>query len=145
MTEPRRLVLLRHGQTTWNAQRRVQGQAESELDELGHRQAAAVAPVLAALQPTVLWSSDSVRARDTAAYVAKETGLEPVHDARLREYFVADRQGLTHEEYAALAPEEFARVPGRRLRRRPRRRDRGAGVHAGRRRRPRRARPDRTR
>ena len=106
--EPRRLVLLRHGRTAWNHARRVQGQLDAELDETGHRQAADVAPLIAALAPVALWSSDSVRARETAAYVAKETGLEPTYDARLREYYLADRQGLTHEEYSAVAPEEFA-------------------------------------
>ncbi|WP_028642397.1 histidine phosphatase family protein [Nocardioides sp. URHA0020] len=104
----RRLLLLRHGQTAWNAARRVQGQLEAELDDTGHRQAAAVAAALAARAPVALWSSDSVRARQTASYVAGETGLAPAYDARLREYFLADRQGLTHEEYAALAPDEFA-------------------------------------
>ena len=106
---PRRLLLLRHGQTAWNAARRVQGQLEAELDDTGHRQAAAAAAVVAGLSPAALWSSDSVRARQTAAYVAKETGLDPSYDARLREYFLAERQGLTHDEYAAVAPEEFAR------------------------------------
>jgi broad specificity phosphatase PhoE len=104
----KRLILLRHGQTAWNAARRVQGHLDADLDETGHRQAADVAPVIAAMTPVALWSSDSVRARETVAYVAKETGLEPTYDARLREYFLADRQGLTHAEYAALAPEEFA-------------------------------------
>ncbi len=106
----KRLVLLRHGQTAWNAARRVQGQLDVEIDDTGHRQAAATAPVIAALGPVALWSSDSARARQTAAYVAKETGLDPSYDARLREYFLAERQGVTHEEYAALAPEEFAEV-----------------------------------
>ncbi|MGY2702785.1 histidine phosphatase family protein [Nocardioides sp. HB32] len=105
---PARLVLLRHGRTAFNAGRRIQGQLEVELDDTGHAQAAAVAPVVAALRPAALWSSDSARARQTAAYLAKETGLEPVYDARLREYFLASRQGLTHEEYASVAPEEFA-------------------------------------
>jgi probable phosphoglycerate mutase len=103
-----RLVLLRHGRTSWNAAGRVQGQLESELDETGHDQAAAAAAVLARLAPVALWSSDSVRARETAAYVAKETGLEPTYDARLREYFLAEREGLTFAEYAERFPEEFA-------------------------------------
>ncbi|GAB6986110.1 histidine phosphatase family protein [Nocardioides pyridinolyticus] len=94
--EPRRLVLLRHGQTAWNAEQRIQGQLDADLDDTGHRQAAAVAPAVAALRPAALWSSDSARARQTAAYLAKETGLEPTYDARLREYFLADWQGLTH-------------------------------------------------
>jgi len=109
---PRRIVLLRHGQTAWNAARRVQGQLDAELDDTGRRQAAEVAVVVAAMAPAALWSSDSVRARDTAAYVAKETGLDPTYDARLREYYLADRQGLTHDEYAALAPEEFVAFRG---------------------------------
>ncbi|HEU5038680.1 MAG TPA: histidine phosphatase family protein [Nocardioides sp.] len=104
----RRLVLVRHGRTPFNHERRIQGQLEVELDDTGHRQAAAVAPVIAALRPAALWSSDSARARQTAAYLAKETGLEPTYDARLREYFLAGRQGLSHAEYAELAPEEFA-------------------------------------
>ena len=64
-----------------------------------------------ACAPAALWSSDCARARETAAYVAKETGLDPTYDARLREYYLGDRQGLTHDEYAALAPEEYRRVP----------------------------------
>jgi broad specificity phosphatase PhoE len=102
------LVLLRHGRTAWNREKRVQGQIDAELDDTGREQAAQVADVLKLLQPTVLWSSDLVRARDTAAYVAGATGLEIVLDPRLREFNLGERQGLTHEEYAAIAPEEFA-------------------------------------
>jgi len=102
------LVLLRHGRTDWNAARRIQGQADSQLDSLGHAQAAAVAPVLAALSPTVLWSSDSARARSTASYVAAACGLTPTVDARLREYSLGDREGLLHHEFEAAAPEEYA-------------------------------------
>ena len=101
------LVLVRHGRTDWNAVRRIQGQAESELDHLGHAQAAAVAPVLAALDPAVLWSSDSARTRATAAYVAKETGLDPTYDARLREYSFGDHEGLLQEEFEAVDPAGF--------------------------------------
>jgi probable phosphoglycerate mutase len=102
------LVLLRHGRTDWNAARRIQGHADSQLDELGRAQAATVAPVLAALSPSVLWSSDSDRARSTAAYVASASGLTPVFDARLREYSLGPREGLFHHEFEADAPEEYA-------------------------------------
>jgi probable phosphoglycerate mutase len=102
-------VVLRHGQTAWNLGKRVQGHFDVEIDDTGHRQAASAAAQLAAYGPTVLWSSDLTRARQTVAYVAKETGLEPTYDERLREYFLGERQGLTHAEYDALAPEEFAR------------------------------------
>jgi glucosyl-3-phosphoglycerate phosphatase len=102
------LVLLRHGRTDWNAARRVQGQADSQLDSVGHAQAAAVAPVLAALGPAVLWASDSDRARSTASYVAAACALTPTYDARLREYSLGPREGLYHDEYEATAPEEYA-------------------------------------
>jgi broad specificity phosphatase PhoE len=102
------LVLLRHGRTDWNAERRIQGQSDSQLDDLGHAQARAVAPVLAALAPSALWSSDSDRTRATAAYVAEACGLDPTYDARLREYSLGPREGLLHEEFAAQAPDDFA-------------------------------------
>jgi len=102
------LVLLRHGRTDWNAARRIQGQSDSQLDSLGHAQAEAVAPRLAALEPAVLWSSDSVRARETASYVASACGLTPTYDARLREYSLGPREGLFHHEYEADNPAEYA-------------------------------------
>ena len=96
------------GRTDWNAVRRIQGQSDSQLDSLGHAQAAAVAPVLAALGPAVLWASDSDRARSTASYVAAASGLTPTFDARLREYSLGHREGLHHHEFEADAPEEYA-------------------------------------
>ncbi|HEX5088940.1 MAG TPA: histidine phosphatase family protein [Nocardioides sp.] len=102
------LILLRHGRTDWNAARRIQGQSDSQLDPLGHAQAEAVAPVLAALAPDVLWASDSDRARDTASYVAAACGLTPRFDQRLREYSLGHREGLYHHEFEAEAPEEYA-------------------------------------
>jgi len=106
--EPRRLVLLRHGQTAWNATGRAQGHADIELDDLGHIQAAAVAPWVAGLGPAALWSSDLARARQTASYVEKETGLVAMLDGRLREYDVGDRTGLTLAEFAVQFPDEYA-------------------------------------
>jgi len=105
----RTLVLLRHGRTAYNASARIQGQVDVDLDDAGHDQAARGAIAIAALAPAVLWSSDLARARSTAAYVAKETGLEPAYDERLREFFLGEREELTHREYAQRAPEEFAR------------------------------------
>lgn len=101
------LVLLRHGRTAWNHQKRVQGQLDAELDDTGREQAAKAAEALALPRPALLWSSDLVRARDTASYLAGATGLTPTYDARLREFDLGERQGLTHDEYAAIAPEEF--------------------------------------
>jgi probable phosphoglycerate mutase len=104
-----RLVLLRHGRTAWNNEGRAQGHADVPLDAEGEAQAKAVAPVMAAYEPAALWTSDLARARQTADCVAAETGLEPVPDARLREFDIGpNRTGLTVAEYAAAHPEEHA-------------------------------------
>ena len=108
MPEHRRLVLLRHGQTAWNLEGRAQGHTDIELDETGLRQAATVAPYVAALAPVTLWSSDLVRAAHTAAYVGSACGLEVRTDPRLREFGLGERTGLTMAEYAAAYPEEHA-------------------------------------
>jgi len=105
----RRLVLLRHGRTEWNASQRIQGHLDPVLDEVGLAQAQAVAPAVAALAPVTLLSSDLRRARQTTEYVAQATGLVPSYDERLRECYLGERQGLTHEDYAALDPAEYAR------------------------------------
>lgn len=105
----RRIVLLRHGRTEWNHSKRIQGQLEVELDDVGIAQARAVAPAIAALAPAVLWSSDLARARQTADELAKETGLTASYDARLREFSLGDYQGLTHDELRARSPEGFER------------------------------------
>lgn len=109
MPEPRRLVLLRHGRTEWNATKRIQGQLDPGLDDTGRAEARAVAPVIAALGPALLWSSDLARARQTTDLVAAATGLVATYDERLREFHLGERQGLTHADYQEIAPEEFAR------------------------------------
>ena len=104
---PRRLLLLRHGRTAWNLERRIQGQLDAPLDQVGHTQGRLVASTLAAMRPVALWSSDLSRAADTAAYVGEACGLPVCHDERLREYSLGALQGLTHEEYAASDPDAF--------------------------------------
>ncbi len=99
-----RLLLLRHGRTAWNHTGRAQGHADVPLDEVGEAQAARAARLVAAMNPVRLWSSDLARARQTAAAVAAATGLEPALDARLREFAVGERQGLTHAESVARFP-----------------------------------------
>ena len=104
----RRLVLLRHGRTAWNHEARAQGHSDIPLDEVGHAQAASVAPYLARLTPSALWTSDLARARETAAYLERATGLGAVVDPRLREYDLGERTGMTMAEYAAGHPDEYA-------------------------------------
>jgi broad specificity phosphatase PhoE len=104
----RRLVLLRHGRTAWNDAGRAQGHADIDLDPTGHAQAEAAARHFAGLGVSALWSSDLIRARRTAGYLAERTGLSVTEDARLREFDVGLRQGLTLAEFAERFPEEYA-------------------------------------
>lgn len=100
----RRLVLLRHGQTEWNAGSRMQGQLDTDLTDLGREQAAAAAEVLAKRQPVAIVSSDLRRALDTATALGERAGVAVRVDERLRETHLGDWQGLTHIEVDALAP-----------------------------------------
>lgn len=102
-----RLILLRHGETGWNAGMRMQGHRDIPLNEQGRRQAAQAAPSVAALQPQVIVASDLSRARDTAAEVAALTGLPVQLDKRLRETSLGLWEGLTPDEVMAGWPAEW--------------------------------------
>lgn len=100
----RRLVMLRHGQTEYNAGSRMQGQLDTELSDLGRDQAAAAVEVLAKRQPLLIVSSDLKRALDTAVTLGDRAGISVEVDQRLRETHLGDWQGLTHLEVDAAAP-----------------------------------------
>ena len=100
----RRLLLLRHGQTAYNATSRMQGQLDTDLSDLGRAQAVAAAEVLAKRQPLVIVSSDLRRALDTATTLGDQAGMPVSVDERLRETHLGDWQGLTHHDVDALAP-----------------------------------------
>jgi probable phosphoglycerate mutase len=86
MARPLTLLLVRHGQTEWNARGLMQGQtADIPLTDLGHAQSAAAADQLATLGPGALVSSDLLRARQTAEHCATATGLPLVVTDALRE------------------------------------------------------------
>jgi broad specificity phosphatase PhoE len=86
MPRPLTLLLVRHGQTEWNALGLMQGQTpDIPLTELGHAQAAAAAAELATLAPGALVSSDLLRARQTAEHCARATGLSVAVTTALRE------------------------------------------------------------
>ncbi len=103
-----RLVLWRHGQTTYNAEHRFQGQRDVPLNALGRTQAQRAARHLARLKPTEIWSSDLVRASATAAYLARLTGLDIQHDKDLRERHGGAWEGLTIDEIREKYPEDHA-------------------------------------
>jgi glucosyl-3-phosphoglycerate phosphatase len=108
--DTRRLVLLRHGRTEWNAVGRAQGHANVSLDAVGRAEAARAAPLLASYRPDFVWSSDLARARETAeALVGLLPSVDLVLDKRLREFDVGLRQGLTFAEFEQQHPDVYAR------------------------------------
>lgn len=94
----RRLILLRHGQTQYNATRRMQGQLDTELSSTGVEQARAAGLVMRELGVSKIVSSDLMRARRTAEIVGAVLGLPLTEDVRLRETHLGQWQGKTHEE-----------------------------------------------
>lgn len=100
----RSLVLWRHGETDYNAALRMQGQLDSELTPTGIGQARRAAPVLAALGPDTVLTSDLARAADTAAVLGEHAGLPVAVDKRLRETHLGVWQGLSHAEVEACWP-----------------------------------------
>jgi broad specificity phosphatase PhoE len=101
-----RLLVLRHGQSEWNAQARWQGHADIPLDDEGLRQAGQAAERVLALGGfDAVWSSDLQRARVTAEVIAGALGLDEVHvDVRLRENDVGPWEGLNQAEVDAGWP-----------------------------------------
>ncbi len=104
------LLLLRHGQSEWNAVRRWQGLADSPLNDLGRRQAAHAASAMAALAPPggrfhAAHTSPLARAAETAEIIAGHLGLGDIStDDRLREADAGEWQGLTPDEIEAAYP-----------------------------------------
>ena len=125
MTRPLTVLLVRHGQSEWNAAGRMQGQtAHPVLTELGHEQAAAAARELAAARPGALISSDLVRAVQTAEHCARATGLPVETNPALREQAYGVLEGRPSRElwdvvdwtdphWAAEGGESLAELHGR--------------------------------
>ncbi|HJQ74049.1 MAG TPA: histidine phosphatase family protein [Gaiellaceae bacterium] len=92
------LLLVRHGETDWNADGRLQGQTDRPLSEFGRRQARQLADELAAEELEAIYASDLSRARETAEIVGERLGLPVVLDADLREKDWGTWEGLTSVE-----------------------------------------------
>ena len=93
-----RLILLRHGETEWNRENRVQGHLNSPLTDKGLAGAHAAAERLAQLPITTVYSSDLGRAWTTAEIVAAKLGLPIIKDARLRETNLGEWQGKIYRD-----------------------------------------------
>jgi probable phosphoglycerate mutase len=115
--EATRLVVLRHGETAWNANQRIQGQVDEPLNEHGRWQAERLGTALQGEGLTRIYSSDLVRARATAEAVALAIGLAEVRtEAALRERSFGSFEGLTYAEIERRWPDDVrrwrAREPG---------------------------------
>jgi len=103
------LLLVRHGETDWNRERRFQGHADEPLNDAGREQARELAETIAGEDIDAIYTSDLRRARETAEIVAKRLGSEVVALRELREIDVGDWQGLSWPEIEQRHPEGAAR------------------------------------
>jgi probable phosphoglycerate mutase len=104
-----RLLLVRHGESEWNALGRLQGQADPPLSKLGRRQAAHVASRLVDEGVEAIVSSDLVRAADTAEALASGVGLEVVRREDLREVDLGSWTGASREQLQREVPDLWRR------------------------------------
>lgn len=108
-----RLCLVRHGETEWNTQRRIQGQIDIGLNENGLRQAEAAGRWLRAADITAIYSSDLSRAWTTAERIGAALGLKPQPAPELRERRYGIFEGLTFAELKTQHPASFAAYEAR--------------------------------
>ena len=104
-----RLVIVRHGETAWNLDTRIQGHTDIQLNERGRWQARQAGLALRDEGIDAIYSSDLLRASQTAEAIAQACGLTFQRDVGLRERHFGRFEGLTHEQISAEWPEEARR------------------------------------
>jgi len=105
--EATRICLVRHGETNWNVQQRIQGQIDIGLNDAGLAQAAAAARWLAGQPIAALYSSDLLRARQTAECIARSLELLPIWRPEFRERRYGLFEGLTYSESRAAYAADY--------------------------------------
>ena len=106
-------IVVRHGETAWNAESRIQGHLDSPLNEEGLAQAVLVGECLAREPFDAFYCSDLSRTRQTAQPLADRTGKSPILSEQLRERHLGIFQGLTGVECKAKYPEDYRRFHDR--------------------------------
>ena len=101
------IILIRHGETEWNSQRRMQGHSNSDLSSVGQAQIQALGQRMKNVLFDLIYSSDSLRAIQTAEAITQFSGHELKIDLRLREKNLGVFEGLTSEEARERHPEVF--------------------------------------
>ncbi len=101
-----RLILVRHGQTEWNATGRFQGQTNVALSEAGRQQAKCLADNYPAPDLDMIYTSDLDRAKETAECVGTKLGVPVIKEEKFRELSFGEWEGLTYKEISTRWPEE---------------------------------------
>ena len=101
------IILIRHGETEWNSQQRMQGHSNSDLSSVGQAQIQALGQWMKNIPFDHIYSSDSLRAKQTAEAITQFSGHELKIDLRLREKNLGVFEGLTSEEARERHPEVF--------------------------------------
>ena len=104
-----RIIAIRHGETAWNVDTRIQGHLDIELNETGRWQARRLAQALADEPISAIYSSDLLRAWETARTIADSTGLQAQACSDLRERSFGMFQGKTFPEVEAAWPDQALR------------------------------------
>jgi len=99
------LYLVRHAETEWHQANRYAGHTDIQLTEFGHQQATGLIPWIKAVNPNVIASSDSLRAKDTARPLAESLGKDLVIEPRFREVNFGKIEGLTPDEMLVQYPD----------------------------------------
>ena len=106
MTEATRIIAIRHGETAWNVDTRIQGQLDIALNAAGRWQASRLAEALKGEPITAIYASDLARAWETAQYVGRSLNLEVIKEEALRERGFGIFEGKTFAEIADELPDQ---------------------------------------
>ena len=108
-----KLCIVRHGETAWNAEHRVQGQLDVPLNAIGQAQALAASKVLSKEKFDAIYSSDLSRARQTAQQTPTNLSMNIIEEKDLRERHYGIFEKLTYAEVKVRFPEDYARFEAR--------------------------------
>lgn len=109
MIEPTRIIAIRHGETTWNVDSRIQGSLNIPLNATGRQQAARLAAALADEPISAIYASDLARAWETAEHLGRARQLEVTPEKGLRERRFGEFEGSTFAEIEAVQPAQAQR------------------------------------
>ena len=109
MQEPTRIIAIRHGETSWNVDTRIQGHLDIPLSANGRWQAERLAEALRDEPITAIYASDLARAWETAQYLGQVQGLQVTKEIGMRERDFGDFEGKTFAEIEVLLPDQAMR------------------------------------